>query len=104
MRARQYEQALAVHRDNGYEFGQADMLNRVAQTYQAEGQLARALDYFAQALAHFTKIDEREGIGNITNNSADVFMLKARWLRPSAAIVRRRRASARSACTPTTSR
>ena len=71
----QYEQALAVHRDNGYEFGQADVLNRVAQTYQAEGQLARALDDYAQRW-RTSPVNEREGIGNITNNSADVLMLE----------------------------
>ena len=71
-----YEEALAFDRDNGYEFGQADILNRIAQTWQAEGKLSRALDTFAQSLAHFTKINEREGIGNIANNSADVLMLQ----------------------------
>src|SRR5206468_682635 len=40
------------------------------------GKLGRALDTFAQSLAHFTKINEREGIGNISNNSADIFMLR----------------------------
>jgi eukaryotic-like serine/threonine-protein kinase len=71
-----YEEVLALNRDNGYVFGQADMLNRIAQCWQAEGKLHKALETFAAALDKFTAINEREGIGNIANNSADVLMLE----------------------------
>lgn len=72
-----YEEVLAFYKANGSHYGQADMLNRIAQTWQASGQLQKALDTFAESLHHFEAVNEREGIGNATNNSADVLMLLA---------------------------
>ncbi|MDB4969246.1 MAG: serine/threonine protein kinase [Myxococcales bacterium] len=72
-----YQEVLAFYRDNGSHYGQADMLNRIAQTWQAAGQLQKALDTFAESLQHFQAVNEREGIGNATSNSADVLMLLA---------------------------
>ena len=39
--------------------------------------MQKALDTYADSLRHFTAVNEREGIGNATNNLADVLMLLA---------------------------
>ncbi len=72
-----YERAIAVYRQAGNEYELADKLNSLAQLTNELGDGSdRAMQLYDEALRHFRAIGEREGVGNILSNQADILLAR----------------------------
>jgi tetratricopeptide (TPR) repeat protein len=63
-----YDEALAIHREIGYQQGVANHLGDIGLIYSAKGEPGKALKYFEDALAMHREIGYQQGVGSDLGN------------------------------------
>lgn len=67
-----FKEALEIYKTTGYKYGQALVLNNLANLYRDIGELKIAIDYYLKALKIKEELNDKKGIVSTLNNMANL--------------------------------